>query len=319
MKKILRSPVFLPEVTTMAVRNCLQRVREEQGLSREEVAVRANVTRQTIRLIEQHRVSPTIDVAYRIAAAVHLSIGELFEFTDEPSPSLAKKLLKTAKGVGEGLLVSVAMVVAVFLAGVAVVSVQAKQAYAAGDYQEASIDDQVVGTLWDPFRTRAEYQALHAGSRMHIGIDHNARTPVPSRASCSTWLGRYGPVVDRSKVSGLLGRVLHADAADCLDRVGATQAAFQEREALIAHPGMVLARSAATDFAEEFQSAFAAEQMRDNADALQFLELAHTLHPALFARVFGPQKGKSPYELQQLQPLVKSKFANNRKQSTAGA
>jgi putative transcriptional regulator len=64
----------------------LRRHREERGLTQEDLAERAGVTRQTIISIERGRYSPSIELALRLARLFGVPVEGLFEL-DEPARS----------------------------------------------------------------------------------------------------------------------------------------------------------------------------------------------------------------------------------------
>ncbi|MHB9106065.1 MAG: helix-turn-helix transcriptional regulator [Armatimonadota bacterium] len=60
------------------IRNNVRRVRVQQGITQQELASSAGVTRQTIGLIEVERYNPTVALAFRIARALQTPIENLF-------------------------------------------------------------------------------------------------------------------------------------------------------------------------------------------------------------------------------------------------
>ena len=58
--------------------NRLREMREDKGMTQEEVAVRVGVSRQTIISLEKGRYNPSILLAYRLARLFGSSIEELF-------------------------------------------------------------------------------------------------------------------------------------------------------------------------------------------------------------------------------------------------
>lgn len=65
------------------IRNNVRRVRVQQGITQQELASSAGITRQTIGLIEVERYNPTLALAFRIARALHTPIESLFWMEDE--------------------------------------------------------------------------------------------------------------------------------------------------------------------------------------------------------------------------------------------
>lgn len=63
------------------IRNRIRRLRFDAGeMTQAELARRAGVTRQTIIAIEAGKYSPSLEVAFRIAAAFDVSITDVFEY-----------------------------------------------------------------------------------------------------------------------------------------------------------------------------------------------------------------------------------------------
>ena len=63
------------------IRNAIRRLRFERGeLTQQDLAERVGVTRQTINAIEAGKYSPSLEVAFRIAAALGARIEEVFTY-----------------------------------------------------------------------------------------------------------------------------------------------------------------------------------------------------------------------------------------------
>ena len=58
--------------------NRIRTLRKELGLSQEELARRCGVTRQTILAIEGDKYDPTLLLAFRLAAALDVTVDSLF-------------------------------------------------------------------------------------------------------------------------------------------------------------------------------------------------------------------------------------------------
>ena len=64
-----------------AVRNAIRRLRfEHSELTQKQLADRVGVTRQTINAIEQGKYSPSLEVAFRIAAVFGVPLEEVFQY-----------------------------------------------------------------------------------------------------------------------------------------------------------------------------------------------------------------------------------------------
>jgi putative transcriptional regulator len=63
------------------VSNQIRRLRYEAGeMTQAELAQRVGVTRQTIIAIEQGRYSPSLEMAFQIARALHVTLDDVFRY-----------------------------------------------------------------------------------------------------------------------------------------------------------------------------------------------------------------------------------------------
>ncbi len=71
--------------TATGVRNHIRRLRFEHGeMTQQQLAEKIGVTRQTVNAIEAAKYSPTLELAFKIAAAFGRPLAEVFEYaTDE--------------------------------------------------------------------------------------------------------------------------------------------------------------------------------------------------------------------------------------------
>ncbi len=69
----------MPEDTAAALARNLRRLRAERGLTLDELAKRANVSRSMLIQIEQKRVNPTLAILVRLAQALDVGLAELVE------------------------------------------------------------------------------------------------------------------------------------------------------------------------------------------------------------------------------------------------
>ena len=67
----------------MALGNAVKTVRMEKGLTREALAARVAVTRQSIIAIEKGKYVPSVRLALEIARALETPLEELFWLADE--------------------------------------------------------------------------------------------------------------------------------------------------------------------------------------------------------------------------------------------
>ena len=65
------------------MKNCLEALRKERGITQEELARDLQVRRQTISSLEKGRYNPSIQLAFRIARHFHRTIEEVFIFEEE--------------------------------------------------------------------------------------------------------------------------------------------------------------------------------------------------------------------------------------------
>jgi putative transcriptional regulator len=69
------------------VKNNIRRLRFENGeMTQQQLADAAGVTRQTIIAIEAGKYAPSLTLAFRIAKAFDVPIGQVFQYEDEDTP-----------------------------------------------------------------------------------------------------------------------------------------------------------------------------------------------------------------------------------------
>ena len=67
----------------MAIRNTIRRLRfDHREMTQQELADRIGVTRQTINAIELGKYSPSLDVAFRIAAVFSVPLDQVFQYDE---------------------------------------------------------------------------------------------------------------------------------------------------------------------------------------------------------------------------------------------
>jgi putative transcriptional regulator len=70
----------------MVIRNTIRRLRfDEDEMTQQELADKVGVTRQTINAIEAGKYSPSLEVAFRIAAAFGVPLEQVFQYDDAQS------------------------------------------------------------------------------------------------------------------------------------------------------------------------------------------------------------------------------------------
>ena len=66
---------------SLPISNCIRRLRfEAQEMTQQALAEQVGVTRQTIIAIENGKYSPSLEVAFKIAAVFDVALGEVFEY-----------------------------------------------------------------------------------------------------------------------------------------------------------------------------------------------------------------------------------------------
>lgn len=65
----------------LPITNCIRRLRFEAGeMTQQALAEQVGVTRQTILAIESGKYSPSLEVAFRIAAVFDVALSQVFEY-----------------------------------------------------------------------------------------------------------------------------------------------------------------------------------------------------------------------------------------------
>jgi len=73
-------------MSNVALKNCIRRLRFEKNMTQEELALRTGVSRQTIMSIERGQTNPSVLLAYKIAAALSVSVVEVFQMEGALAP-----------------------------------------------------------------------------------------------------------------------------------------------------------------------------------------------------------------------------------------
>ena len=70
----------MPDVDT-AIRNTIRRLRfDHEEMTQQELADKIGVTRQTVNAIELGKYSPSLEVAFRIAAVFGVALDDVFQY-----------------------------------------------------------------------------------------------------------------------------------------------------------------------------------------------------------------------------------------------
>ena len=64
----------------MELKNTIKKYRQKKGLTQEELAFKAGVSRQTIISIERYRYKPSLELGMKIAGSLKAKIDVLFYF-----------------------------------------------------------------------------------------------------------------------------------------------------------------------------------------------------------------------------------------------
>jgi putative transcriptional regulator len=76
-----------------AIRNTIRRLRFDHGeMTQQELADTIGVTRQTVNAIELGKYSPSLEVAFRIAAVFHVPLDQVFQYDGDRTASEKKKV-----------------------------------------------------------------------------------------------------------------------------------------------------------------------------------------------------------------------------------
>lgn len=71
-------------MTRVAIRNEIRRLRFEHGeMTQQDLADKIGVTRQTVNAIEQGKYSPSLEAAFRIAAAFDTPLEGVFHYSKD--------------------------------------------------------------------------------------------------------------------------------------------------------------------------------------------------------------------------------------------
>ena len=74
-----------------AIRNTIRRLRFDHGeMTQQELADRIGVTRQTVNAIELGKYSPSLEVAFRIAAVFRVPLDQVFQYDRDRTASEKK-------------------------------------------------------------------------------------------------------------------------------------------------------------------------------------------------------------------------------------
>jgi len=65
------------------LKNILEKIRKEHGITQEELAEKLEVSRQTIGSLENGRYNPSIILAFKISRLFGISVEEIFIYEEE--------------------------------------------------------------------------------------------------------------------------------------------------------------------------------------------------------------------------------------------
>ena len=76
-----------------AILNTIRRLRFDNGeMTQQELADQIGVTRQTVNAIELGKYSPSLEVAFRIAAVFRVPLDQVFQYDGDRAASAKKKV-----------------------------------------------------------------------------------------------------------------------------------------------------------------------------------------------------------------------------------
>jgi putative transcriptional regulator len=71
-------------MSSLSIHNSIRRLRfDHNEMNQQELADRIGVTRQTVNAIENGKYSPSLEVAFRIAAAFGVPLEQVFQYVPE--------------------------------------------------------------------------------------------------------------------------------------------------------------------------------------------------------------------------------------------
>ena len=88
----------------MALKTKIKEYREKAGLKQNELANLVKVRRETIVHLENGRYNPSLKLAMDIAKVFHVSVEELFEFTEESTTPVQATEHQSSSTAGNGVL-----------------------------------------------------------------------------------------------------------------------------------------------------------------------------------------------------------------------
>ena len=88
----------------MALKTKIKEYREKAGLKQNELAELVKVRRETIVHLENGRYNPSLKLAMDIAKVFHVSVEELFEFTEESTTSIQTTEHQSSNTANNGVL-----------------------------------------------------------------------------------------------------------------------------------------------------------------------------------------------------------------------
>lgn len=65
------------------MKNKISELRKRMGISQQELALRCEVTRQTINAIENDKYDPTLALAFKLSRTLGVTVDQLFTYEEE--------------------------------------------------------------------------------------------------------------------------------------------------------------------------------------------------------------------------------------------
>ncbi|MEK7562954.1 MAG: helix-turn-helix transcriptional regulator [Patescibacteria group bacterium] len=73
-------------MSSVQLLNAIKRLRFERGMTQEELALRTGVSRQTIMSIERGQTNPSVLLAFKISAAMGVTVTDVFQMEGALAP-----------------------------------------------------------------------------------------------------------------------------------------------------------------------------------------------------------------------------------------
>ena len=232
LSALLYIPIVLTTPITSELRNRVRELRTVRGLSQQDLASRAGLTRQTVSAVENHRYAPGTAAAFRLARVLNATVDELFTLAEEGGEQTVELAGPTTQVGGRVALANVrGRTVAHRLSGVFAIH----EGFASADGMLPEGRDSTLASLLVS-RDQLEKSALVMGCDPSLGIlsAHIARRGPDTRL---VWL----PASSRGALRAVARGEAHLAGTHLLDRDGNASNVGDARNALRETGGLVVA------------------------------------------------------------------------------